>query len=46
MNWRGFWEQYEVSVHLREQLSDPEKLAYSGLALKNGPAKRHTILRP
>ena len=40
MNWRSFWEQYEVSIHSREQLSDPEMLAYLRQALKDGPAKR------
>ena len=27
MNWRSFWEQYEISIHLSDQLSDLEKLA-------------------
>ena len=25
MNWRNFWEQYEVSIHSRAHLSDLEK---------------------
>ena len=39
MKWRSFWEQYKVSIHLRDQLSDQEKLAYLRQSLKNGPAK-------
>ena len=42
MNWRRFWEQYEVSIHSRTHLTDPEKLAYLRQSLKNGPA-RHVI---
>ena len=27
MNWKRFWEQYAVSIHLREQLSSQENSA-------------------
>ena len=39
MNWRRFWEQYEVSIHSRTHLTDTEKLAYLRQSLKNGPAQ-------
>ena len=39
MDWRRFWEQYEISIHSRTQLTDTEKLAYLRQALKNGPAR-------
>ena len=26
LNWRAFWEQFQVSIHNRHQLSDAEKL--------------------
>ena len=42
MNWRNFWEQYEVSIHSRTHLSDPEKLTYLRQSLKDSPA-RHVI---
>ena len=42
LNWRTFWEQYEVSIHLRTQLTDAEKLTYLRHSLKDGPA-RHVI---
>ena len=28
MNWHSFWEQYQVLIHSKTQLADPEKLAY------------------
>ena len=28
MNWRRFWEQYEVAIHSRTNYTDPEKLVY------------------
>ena len=40
MKWRSFWEQYEVSIHSREQLTDSEELAYLRQLLKDAPAKR------
>ena len=39
MEWRSFWEQFEVSVHSKPHLSDPEKLAYLRQAVKSGPAR-------
>ena len=39
MEWQSFWEQFDVSVHSRSQLIDPERLAYLRQALKDGPAK-------
>ena len=38
LNWRTFWEQYEVSIHSRIHLTDAEKLAYLRHSLKDGPA--------
>ena len=38
MNWRTFWEQYEVSIHSRIQLTDAEKLSYLPHSLKDGPS--------
>ena len=40
MNWRSFWEQYEVAIHSKSQLTDPEKLAYLRQALQNGSARQ------
>ena len=42
VNWTVFWEQFQISVHSRSQLSNSEKLAYLKHALKEGAAK-HTI---
>ena len=42
LNWRTFWEQYEVSIHSRTWLTDAEKLTYLRHSLKDGPA-RHVI---
>ena len=39
LNWRTFWEQFKLSIHNWEQLSDSEKLAYLKDPLKNGPAE-------
>ena len=39
MNWSSFWEQFEVSIHKKENLEDVEKLAYLRDALKDGSAK-------
>ena len=42
LSWRTFWEQFDVSVHSRSNLSDSEKLVYLQHALKDGSAK-HVI---
>lgn len=39
INWRSFWEQFEVSIHKRSDLSDAEKLVYLKNSLKDGSAK-------
>ena len=39
LNWKTFWEQFAVSVHLRSNLTDAEKLVYLRHALKDGSAK-------
>ena len=42
LNWSSFWEQFETAIHLKEQLTDAEKLVYLKDSLKDGPA-RHVI---
>ena len=37
--WRTFWEQFQVSIHNRDQLSDSDKLACLNDNLKDGPAE-------
>ena len=39
LNWKTFWEQFNVAVHDRSSLTDSEKLAYLRHALKAGSAK-------
>ena len=39
LNWRSFWEQFNISVHERTNLSDTEKLVYLQQSLKGGSAK-------
>ena len=39
LDWRTFWEQFEISVHDRREVSNAEKLAYLRNALKDGHAK-------
>ena len=39
LNWKTFWEQFDVSVHDRSNLTDSEKLAYLRHTLKDGSAK-------
>ena len=39
LNWKTFWEQFDVAVHDRSNLTDTEKLAYLRHALKDGTAK-------
>ena len=40
VNWRSFWEQFEVSVNSQTVLSDSEKLVYLKHALKDGSANK------
>ena len=40
--WSSFWEQFNIVIHSKEQLTDAEKLAYLKDSLKDGPA-RHVI---
>ena len=44
LNWSSFWEQFNITIHSKEPLTDAEKLAYMYLkdSLKDGPA-RHAI---
>ena len=42
LNWNTFWEQFEIAIHSKEQLTDAEKLSYLKDSLKSGPA-RHVI---
>ena len=39
LNWRTFWEQFQVSIHKWEKLSDAKKLAYLKDTVKDGPAE-------
>ena len=39
LNWKTFWEQFNVAVHVRTNLAESEKLAYLRHALKAGSAK-------
>ena len=39
MEWQNFLEQFEVLVHTRSHVSEPEKLAYLQEELKDGPAR-------
>ena len=39
IHWRTFWEQFNISVHSRTNISDAEKLVYLKQALKEGSAK-------
>ena len=39
MDWRKFWEQYEISIHMRTQLPETEKLAYLQQLLKDSPTQ-------
>ena len=42
LNWKTFWQQFEVAIHSKAQLEDTEKLAYLTDVLKHGPAS-HAI---
>ena len=39
LNWRSFWEQFQVAVHDKPQLGEVEKLTYLRDAVKGGPAR-------
>ena len=38
LNWNTFWEQFEIAIHSKVQLTNAEKLAYLKHSLKDGPA--------
>ena len=40
LHWMRFWEQFEVAVHNKTNLSEAEKLVYLQHALKGGAAKQ------
>ena len=40
LNWKMFWEQLDVSIQYKTQLTSVEKLAYVRYALKGGPASQ------
>ena len=40
LKWMNFWEQFEISVHGKDRLTDAEKMAYLRDALKGGPAEQ------
>ena len=42
LKWRTFWEQFKVSIHERDNLSEAEKLVYLRHSLSEGSA-RHVI---
>ena len=39
LSWQTFWEQFDVSIHSRRDVSNAEKLAYLCHSLKDGSAK-------
>ena len=39
LNWKNFWEQFDVTIHGKTALSDTAKLMYLQDALKDGPAR-------
>ncbi len=39
LSWQTFWEQFDVSIHSRRDVSNAEKLAYLRHSLKDGSAK-------
>ncbi len=39
LSWKTFWEQFDVSIHSRRDVSNAEKLAYLRHSLKDGSAK-------
>ena len=38
LNWKNFWEQFDVTIHIKTELSDTAKLMYLQDAPKDGPA--------
>ena len=42
LNWKTFWEQFNVSIHSRKSLSNAEKLIYLRSSVNEGSAK-HAI---
>ena len=38
-SWNSFWEQFDISIHRRTNLSNTEKLVYLKQSLKDGTAK-------
>ena len=42
LNWKTFWEQFNVSIHSQKSLSDAEKLIYLRSSVNEGSAK-HAI---
>ena len=39
LNWKNFWEQFDVTIHSKTTLSNTAKLMYLQVALKDGPAR-------
>jgi hypothetical protein len=39
LHWKHFWEQFSISVHSRDNLSNAEKLVYLQQAVKNGSTR-------
>ena len=39
LNWRSFWEQFDVTIHSRTTLSNTEKMTYLQSSIKDSPAK-------
>ena len=39
LNWKNFWEQFDVTIHSKTSLTDTEKLMYLQDALKDSPAR-------
>ena len=39
LNWRSFWEQFNVTIHSHTTLTDTEKMTYLQGSIKDGPAK-------
>ena len=42
LNFSSFWEQFDITIHSKQQLTEAEKLAYLKDSLTDGPA-RHAI---